>query len=179
MATASSRTRTTPAFVREKIWQHASIVLGYAACRGRTPNYIDATGNQAMYTYSRFDFNHRTQWWTQVGVRTLKGEILRWIAQKATSWPRTSLKFPTNESDATLRKVRDDNRNPELFESRGGTPKSTEAEKRYTAARIIIISDMAYDLNQARAKLARTDEAIVSGWNMFYAAPYENMRPCQ
>ena len=40
--------------------------------------------DQALHTYSRFDFNHRTAWWKQVGIRTLKGDTLAWIADKKT-----------------------------------------------------------------------------------------------
>ncbi|KAL9098560.1 MAG: hypothetical protein Q9163_005805 [Psora crenata] len=38
--------------------------------------------DQALHTYSKFDFNHRTAWWKQVGRRTLKDDTLAWIVSK-------------------------------------------------------------------------------------------------
>ena len=38
--------------------------------------------DQALYTYSKFEYNHRTIWWKQVGTRVLKDDTLAWIASK-------------------------------------------------------------------------------------------------
>ena len=39
--------------------------------------------DQALWTYTKFDFEHRERWWTQIGPKSLKDDLLRWIMEKA------------------------------------------------------------------------------------------------
>lgn len=39
--------------------------------------------DQALHTYSKFEFSHRTAWWKQVGLLTLKDDTIAWIAAKS------------------------------------------------------------------------------------------------
>lgn len=38
---------------------------------------------QALWTYTKFEFEHRERWWKQVGQKRLKDDVLQWIKEKA------------------------------------------------------------------------------------------------
>lgn len=39
--------------------------------------------DQALFAYTKFQFEHRESWWEQIGQRVLKDQVLQWIMDKA------------------------------------------------------------------------------------------------